>query len=184
MDNGITRVETSSPLSQFTVQSGINTGVLTVIRFDGDLYVGSTNGLLKFNKNNSLLQSCAWNSPKPDIQPFVGWRELTGAGGRSVCGKKWKIDDYPLISKRRLNSWVITHSKFQPDILVAGGVFGVYVFTKKNISSGEKGSGNWNYVGKLTETTDQVWNVVENKDGEIWGGTQNGVALSLYNCLR
>ena len=52
LDNGISRVETASPLTQFTNQSGINTATLSVARFEGKLYLGTTNGLLKFNDPN------------------------------------------------------------------------------------------------------------------------------------
>ncbi|HLF36088.1 MAG TPA: two-component regulator propeller domain-containing protein, partial [Cyclobacteriaceae bacterium] len=55
LDNGISRVETNSPFTKFSLQSGINTGVLNIIRFEGNLYVGTTNGLLVYNKETSFF---------------------------------------------------------------------------------------------------------------------------------
>ena len=57
LDNGISRVQTSSPLTQFTIQSGITTATLCVQRFKGVLYLGTTNGLLRFNNPKRMFES-------------------------------------------------------------------------------------------------------------------------------
>src|SRR4030095_12726238 len=49
LDNGISRIELASPLTQFKNESGINTATLSAMRHEGRLYVGTTNGLLEFN---------------------------------------------------------------------------------------------------------------------------------------
>ena len=56
LDNGISRVETSSPLTTFGIQSGINTAVLSIKRFEGTLYLGTTNGLLRLNQSNGKFE--------------------------------------------------------------------------------------------------------------------------------
>ena len=56
LDNGVSRIETSSPLTQFTIQSGISTSSLCVQRFDGTIYLGTTNGLLRFNSNTAHFE--------------------------------------------------------------------------------------------------------------------------------
>ena len=56
LDNGISRVETASSLTKFSVQSGINTGVLDITRFQGNLYIGTTNGLLEFNNTKQFFE--------------------------------------------------------------------------------------------------------------------------------
>ncbi len=56
LDNGISRVETNSPFTQFTVQSGISNAVLTINRFEGSLYLGTANGLSKFNSNKAKFE--------------------------------------------------------------------------------------------------------------------------------
>src|SRR6476469_7075126 len=63
LDNGISRVETSSPLTQFTNQSGINTATLVIDRFRGTLYLGTTNGLLRFNDKTSKFESVSGVPP-------------------------------------------------------------------------------------------------------------------------
>ena len=175
MDNGISRVETSSPLSQFTLQSGINTGVLTVIRFDGDLYVGSTNGLLKFDKSKAYFNLVPGIPQNQIFNLLSDGEELLVPGDGLFAVKNGKATTIRSSVSADLTVGSLHVLNSNPDVLVAGGVFGVYVFTKKNTASGTRGSGTWNYVGKMTGITDQVWNIVENKDGEIWGGTQNGI---------
>src|SRR4030095_3637974 len=56
LDNGISRVETSSPLSQLNNQSGVNTSALSLARFEGKLYLGTTNGLMRFNPTSAKFE--------------------------------------------------------------------------------------------------------------------------------
>src|SRR5205085_8615691 len=42
MDNGISRVDINSPLTKFALQSGINTSLINIRRFDSNLFVSST----------------------------------------------------------------------------------------------------------------------------------------------
>ena len=52
LDNGISKVETASPFSFFSNESGINTTALSVTRFEDDLYLGTSNGLFRFNNKD------------------------------------------------------------------------------------------------------------------------------------
>ncbi|HET6723938.1 MAG TPA: GAF domain-containing protein, partial [Chitinophagaceae bacterium] len=179
LDNGISRVETASSLSQFTVQSGINTGVLTIRRFNNRLYIGTTNGLLQYNNPKSFFD------PVPGIPQNQIFSLAPDGDKLLVPGDGlFAIKDGQTVTIRRSVSADLTISalyilKSNPDILVTGGQFGVAVFTRKNITTGVTGSGNWNFIGYIPDIGDQVWNFAENKDGSIWAGTQNGVAYRL-----
>jgi ligand-binding sensor domain-containing protein len=56
LDNGISRVETSSPFTQFTIQSGISNAVLSLCRFEDKLYLGTANGLIRFNDQKEKFE--------------------------------------------------------------------------------------------------------------------------------
>ncbi|HEX4375481.1 MAG TPA: hypothetical protein VHZ50_19400, partial [Puia sp.] len=56
LDNGISRVQTSSPFTLFNQLSGIKSAVNAITRFEGDLYLGTTTGLLRFNEKSRLFE--------------------------------------------------------------------------------------------------------------------------------
>ena len=175
LDNGISRIETASPLSQFTLQSGINTGVLSAQRFNGTFYVGTTNGLLRYDNSKSFfepVQGIPQNQifnllPDGDKLLVPGDGLFAVKNGKATTIRSSVSADLTISGLHILND--------NPDILMVGGQFGVSVFTRKDLVSGATGSGNWNFVGNIPGVIDQVWSFAENKDGTIWAGTQNGV---------
>ena len=56
LDNGIARIETNSPFSFFGKADGISSSALAVERSNGTLYLGTTNGVLKFNQNRNAFE--------------------------------------------------------------------------------------------------------------------------------
>jgi len=56
LDNGISRVEIASPFSQFTLQSGISTSVLSMARLGGTIYIGTTNGVLVYDSSRKYFE--------------------------------------------------------------------------------------------------------------------------------
>ena len=71
LDNGISRVETASPLTQFTNQSGINTATLSIQRFEDKLYLGTTNGLLQFNKQTGRFAPVSLVPPNQTFNLYL-----------------------------------------------------------------------------------------------------------------
>jgi hypothetical protein len=80
LDNGISRVEVASPLTQFTLQSGINTGVLSMQRFEGIFYIGTTNGLLVYDNTKQRFE------PIPNIPQNQIFNLITNEGNLIVPG--------------------------------------------------------------------------------------------------
>ncbi len=166
LDNGISRVETSSPLTQFTTQSGIKTSTLSIERFEGTLYVGSTNGLLKydhkagrFNEIKEIPPNQTFSLLKdgntllvPNDGLFYVRQGKTGLVRPSIGGDLQLSGLYLL--------------KSRPDILVGGATFGVAIFHRRGPTS------NWEFKGYVPGLDDQVWTFAENKDGSFWAGTQ------------
>ena len=140
LDNGISRIETASALSQFTLQSGINTGVLSARRFNSTIYVGTTNGLLRYDTSKSFFD------PVPGIPQNQIFNLLPDGDKLLVPGDGlFAIKNGKAITIRSSVSADLTISglyisKNNPDLLMTGGQFGASVFTKKDIVSGVKGS--------------------------------------------
>ena len=180
LDNGISRVETASPLTKFSLQSGINTGVLNIVRYEGDLYIGTTNGLLTFNKKTSFFD------PIPGIPlnqiftilPDGNQLLVPGDGLFSVSNKKASTIRSSVSADLTLSALHI--SKKYPNLLIGGGTFGVAVFTRASGNSLNKESAAWKFAGYVKDISDQIWSFSENGDGSLWAGTQAGVDYLLH----
>jgi len=177
LDNGISKIETASPLTQFTMQSGITTASLCVQRFDGELYLGTTNGLLRLNENTNHFE------PIKNIytnQVFAFWEDngemlVATDGLYAVKDKKAKLIRPSISGNMQLAALYL--SKKYPDILLTGeSIQGLAVFTRKN--SNNKIS-DWQFARYFPGINQQGWTFAEDSTGTIWEGTQNEVVYRL-----
>lgn len=174
LDNGISKIETASPLTQFTIQSGITTASLCVQRFNGEIYLGTTNGLLRFNNNTNHFE------PIKDIhtnQVFAFWPDngemlVATDGLYSIKDKKTKLIRPSISGNMQLAALYI--SKRYPNILFTGeSIQGLAVFTRKNKAS------EWQFAGYFPGINQQGWTFAEDSTGAIWEGTQNEVVYRI-----
>ncbi len=177
LDNGISRVEMGSPLTQFTLQSGISTSVLSVARYNGSLYVGTTNGLLKYNNSKGIFEL---NKTVPQNQIFSLLPEgnellIAGDGLFVIRGEKTSLIQSSLSGNLTLNSLYIPPGR--PDLLLGGSASGITVFQKNKNSL--EGDGSWVFTGLIPGITDQVWTFAGDNEGTVWAGTQNNIVFRL-----
>jgi signal transduction histidine kinase/CheY-like chemotaxis protein len=179
LDNGISRVQTSSPLSQFTIQSGITTSVLCMERFKGVIYLGTTNGLLRFNNAKRIFESIKDVSTNQVFALLVTDDELLQAtdGLFSIKNNKVILVEPSLSGSLQLAS--LYHPKKYPNIVLGGdAIHGLSLFYKKK--KVEKDSSEWKFGGYFSNVPQQIWSLAEDKDGVIWLGTQNEVVYRLH----
>src|SRR5258705_463146 len=162
--NGISRVETASPFTKFGLQAGINTGVLFLRRFEGDIYVGTSNGLLKLDQKTGIF------SPVPAIPLNQIFTVLPDGKELLVPGDGlFKIKDNKSYTIKESVSADLTLSalyisKKYPDILIGGGTFGIAIFSRSK--------GEWVFTGYVPGVSDQIWSFSENPDGSIWARSE------------
>ena len=176
LDNGISRADIASPLTKFALQSGLNTGVLTINRFEGNLYIGTSNGLLQFNNATSHFNEVA-NIPLNQIFTLYLHENqllIPADGLFSISNKKVSTIRTSVSGDLNINSLKFS-SKF-PGILLGGGNFGIAIFNKNSGRDLPAGSEALHFAGYIPGITDQIWSLVENKDGSFWAGTQAGLA--------
>jgi signal transduction histidine kinase/CheY-like chemotaxis protein/ligand-binding sensor domain-containing protein len=166
LDNGISKLETNSPFTRFTNQSGINTSTLNLARFEGKLYLGTNNGLLEFDDKKAMF------NPNKVVQPNQIFYLLKSEGEllvpsdglyaiRNGVTKKLVPSESNLIG--------IHKSVSHPDVLYAGTSLGVQVYYRGK-------NGAWEHLGHVPGPRDQFWTFTETSDGQLWAGTQNQVA--------
>jgi signal transduction histidine kinase/DNA-binding response OmpR family regulator len=173
LDNGIARMQTSSPFTQFTAQSGIKTQVLGMKRFEGTLYLGTTNGPLRFNSRNSTFEHIDEIGTNQCFAFATDHDQLLipTDGLYALKNKKIRLVQASVGGNTQLSNAFIP-TKY-PNLLLAGdAISGIAVFQKK-------ASAEWKHAGYFPGTPKQVWFFAEDKEGTIWGGTQNEIVYRL-----
>ncbi len=176
MDNGISRIETSSPLTQFTIQSGVNSATLVVKRFNGILYLGTSNGLMKFDSNSRTFKEI----PNfPQTQVFKLFQDnnnllIPSDGIFTVNNKGLHLVRTTIGGDLQASCLLI--AKKNPDILYAGTSLGVSVFKRNKNTDNE----DWTLLGTIPKIEEQIWTLIEEDNGNIWAGT-NGSNIYRFN---
>src|SRR5688572_2287284 len=179
LDNGISKVEISSPLTQFSLQSGINTATLSMMRMpDENLFIGTTNGLLKMEKSTGKFEVVKGIPPN---QTFSLTKEGTNLfvpndGLFVVNNNKTTTLRSSLSGDLQLQCLYV--SQRNPAIMLGGTSSGLVLFYRKNSPIIENSTG-WQFMGYLPSIPDAVWNFAEADDGIIWVGTQNAIVYRL-----
>ena len=155
LNNGLTRIETPSPLSYHDESSGLKGGVLDLGRYKNQLYVATYHGLYYQDKNTALFQSV------PEI--------------KSACWSILPFDDYILAASsnglfqisngnvKQLNNdfcLFIYHYKKDNDLLFIGYSEGVIIYN--NIA------GNWIEKERIKDITEEIREIGEDISGKLW----------------
>ncbi len=179
LDNGISRVEISSPLTKFALQSGIGTGVLTMRRFKGTIYLGTTNGLLQFDSTKKFFDPVPGIPQNQIFSLLPDGNELLVAGDGLFAIKDKKANIIrPSVSGDLTLSGLYIPRKNR-DLLFGGGPFGTVVFTRKNGDQPGKEPTPWHFAGYVPGVTEQIWSFSENSSGKIWAGSANGIVYRI-----
>jgi len=181
LDNGISKVETASPFSFFSNESGINTTTLSVTRFENDLYLGTSNGLFRFNNKDSKFEVINGIPTRQIFSLIEHDNTLYVPSDGLYCIRNNKVYQIHPSIGGDFQLFGICIPKKNPNILLAGGVGGVALFYHPPIdqSSGiSTAPPKWEYIGNIPGITESISSFAEMEDGSIWMGTQDaGVFL-------
>jgi len=174
LDVGIARVDYNSPFTNYNAQNGVASSVLSMMRAsDGNLYVGTQNGLLRYNSSSNRFEQVN-EIPKGQVFALLvdGKSLLVGAGS----GGLFLIKDGRVISVQpsvtnSLNVSALVISKKYPNLLYTGSSFGIAIFQRNPTS--EKG---WKYLNYLTGIKGgEFHNMAEDSLGNLWAISRNNV---------
>jgi signal transduction histidine kinase/CheY-like chemotaxis protein len=179
LDNGISRVQTSSPFTHFNQLSGITSQVLAVRRFEGDIYLGTSNGLLRFNKKSHLFQHIEEAGSTQTFALFPDHDQmLVGADGLFAV-KNGKTGVLAASTSGSLQLNYLYQSPKMPNCLFSpGSTKGVVVFKRENPAD------KWKYAGEV-HGIEQLGAgpLAGDKDGNIWMATQANVIYEIIPVL-
>lgn len=180
LNNGISRIDYSSPFSYYKEEAGIQGSANTVIRYQNRLYVGTTNGLYQQKKVTGLTSTIEF-SPVPDFYHQV-WA-LTKIHDDLVAGTNaglFLIRDNIASMISGINSFTLFYMP-EKDWLFVGGNQGLYLYQTRPVYKLLKNFQDINEDIKQIAKKDKSY-----YDGiEIWLGTSlNGaIKVILHNDL-
>lgn len=172
-DNGISKVDINSPFTTFNSQSGISAAPLSMARLpDGTLYVGSNNGLLRYNTATDNFQMVNQIPRDQMFTVLADGNTLLVPGTGLYMIKEGKVT---LVQPSVNDSLKLSHlfiSKKYPDLLYGATTFGLTLFVRDDTKTT-----GWKYLGYFPKSPPNIFGVAEDENGRTWAGSQNGEAI-------
>ncbi|MCD4679762.1 MAG: hypothetical protein K8S00_05180, partial [Bacteroidales bacterium] len=160
LNNGISMIETPSPLSYYDERSGLNGGVTRLLRHNGILYASSYQGLYYYKPNTlsfaqipGIITSC-WS-----IIPFGN--SLLASSSQGV----FQITNFTAKQISGNFSLSILQSKNDPSKIYVGHTEG-FLYLKFH-------NGNWKLFKPKYEIEDEVREIIEDNHGFLWLNTSS-----------
>lgn len=176
LDVGIARVDYNSPFTNYNAQNGVGSAVLSMMRApDGNLYVGTQNGLLHYNPSVNRFEQVNEVSKNQVFALSVDGKSLlVGAGGLFLINNGRVITVQPSVTNNLNVSSLVISTKY-PHLLYTGTSFGIAIFDRNPAS--EKG---WNYLGYLPGIKGgEFHNMAEDIDGNLWAISRNSILYKI-----
>ena len=175
LDNGIARIDITSPLTYFNADLGLTSNVMVLERHNGVLYAGTTEGASyldpgsgKFMPVQNIGFQC-FDMKEIDNQLYTGSQN----GFQRIEGSK----AVNAIDNLNFNFGVLAihHYRKNPDYLIIGAGGGAGILKRSN-------NKNWTSLGRVQEFNDPIWSFAEDQQGRLWMGTEvDGVIRLTFN---
>jgi signal transduction histidine kinase/ligand-binding sensor domain-containing protein len=170
LDNGITRVETPSPLSIFDARSGLKGSVESIVRHQGVLYVATSQGVYYLRP-----RSAGQEVQPPEFRPISditteAWYLLSTGEFllAAISGGVYQIQGEKaiLIRKSEGHSFFLCRSMKDTNRIYIG----LHGLASLRFRPERRG---WIDEGKINGINEEVRSIVETKDGTLWLGTRS-----------
>ncbi|MDX2031005.1 MAG: response regulator [Blastocatellia bacterium] len=165
LQNGIAKVEASSPFSEFARAAGMSSAVNDIVRFRGALYVGTLTGLKKLED-----QSGEFNAVEPSrIGTAFGLlnngESLLVAAGRDGLFEIRESGLRPVGAKANLSYYTMARSRQNPNR--------IWLTTDNGLAAIRwDGAGNWIDEGVVAKGP-VLRTITEPEPGQLWLGTES-----------
>jgi serine phosphatase RsbU (regulator of sigma subunit) len=166
LNNGISRIDYSSPVSFYKEESGIMGTVNTIIRHKDHIFLGTTNGLYKLKKSAGLTESIEFIQIENFSHQVWDLEEIEGELITGTNSGLYLIRDNTTILISEINAFTLFY-KSDKDLLFVGGNQGLSVFRTKP---------SWKLLKRFSDIHEDIKLIAENKDSyyegtELWLGT-------------
>lgn len=175
---GLAYVEQGSAASYYSNAHGIDGNVLTSIRHQGDLYVGSFQQLLvqepfHFSFETPLQKFVPVTYGLGNIWEFVDYDgELLASGSMGLF--RIRNHSATLIANSPINGYCLSPVRLWPQHLLMGVTGGLALF--------KKSADSWELVGKIEGIHDNIRRIAQDAAGNLWLSTEvNGIYFAHMN---
>ncbi len=170
LNNGISKIETSSPFRVFNEKNGLQNEVIAITEFEGNIYIATSNGIWLINNNEELsipkfeklknTSGQCWNFTEHKNSLFVSSLYI------------YKITDKKISETLPINeAYKVLSSEVKENILYAGREKGLSIYSIENDNLKLQ-----NNVQKLNEKIDHI---VEESTGDLWLTTDSYELIKL-----
>ena len=160
LDNGISRVEISSPLSFLNDSHGLNGSIQDIITYKGTLYVATSLGIF-ISIEGHFEQVKEISSQTRSLKKFITNKDtfLLAASEEGI----YKIEKTTSYLIQEGFSYSLYQSKINPERIFIGMGDG--------LSSMRYENGNWIYEDYINGIDKEIRSIAEDNNGDLWLGT-------------
>ena len=170
-DTGVYKIEISSPLTRFFARNINLTNILSLNALDDDLYIGTAQEVAFLSKETGeikpfpgISKSQIFQISRDSDQLLVGADGLYGIKNRMSSKFMGSTSgDFQILQ--------ILVSKAHPGYVFVSGSFGIKILKRP---TNPTYSQDWKYLGELPQMQRDIYQLVEDTDGNLWAGTQAG----------
>ncbi|MFN3996597.1 ATP-binding protein [Algoriphagus sp.] len=173
-EDGIARIAIDSPIQTFGKELGINSGVKSIRKQDGKFFLGTSNGLLKFDEKSKTFQFIPEINSIGIIDLYLDGEDLIVPSSQLQVFRDDKAIrlDFPKDMGRPITTFI---PKNNPNLLMVGTSSGLLLY-ERGLSKGFP----WELKGKVPGIGSISTYFFEGKDGTIFiGGAGKIHALNL-----
>ncbi|MFD2200552.1 ATP-binding protein [Shivajiella indica] len=169
-NSGLSKIEIFSPLTRFASENFEVGNALSLNGNGKNLYIGTSTNVLYIDQKDGEIKQVK-GVPNDQVFSLVADEDYmisTGDGLFAIQeGKATLIEGTQ--SFQIINLLI---SKIHPGYVFISGSFGIHVLKR---SQDAKGKFQYEAIGPIAGSNRYVYTLVENEDGELWGGTQSGI---------
>jgi signal transduction histidine kinase/ligand-binding sensor domain-containing protein len=173
-NSGLTKIEIFSPITQLGSEEYEIGSPLSLNAYNDNLYIGTSTGILYVDKIDGIVKEV---DGIPRTQVF-GLTEddnqvlSTGVGIIEIKGEKGTM----INGTESFQTLQVVISEFHPGYIFISGGFGIQVLKRELLSNGAY---EYEDIGPISGVQRSVYSLAENKEGELWAGTQAGILFRI-----
>lgn len=167
LENGLARLEPALPVRAYGEPEGVRGIVNDSVRFAGRRYAATSLGLVRLRPAAKPTEDAVFE-PVPGVSKEC-WSVLVVGDELLVSAADgvWLLGAAPGAVARQLTqqyAYVARASRRQPGL--------VYVALRQGVTALQRdAAGQWRALEPLHGTKDEVWSLLEDPEGRLWGGT-------------
>jgi serine phosphatase RsbU (regulator of sigma subunit) len=174
LSNGISKIETNSPITYFNALQGVNGTVEAILRYNNELYYGGNMGIyyLPAASANNPLQTLPFKQISGNEVWDLHQVKIDNQQFLFVAFESAIFEVTPNHQLKEVVScapWMILQSRKYPQR--------VYIALDDGLMAIRKVGNNWISEGKIKEIEDPIRHLQEDKDGILWLATNNNTGI-------